>query len=235
MDEDYIVNLPADPLEAMLVVSDSLRVQVAIKDKTPAERFKLCLPYFAILCELQNDLTNIIVIDQPVLGNQFESNLTLIHQYNQNISSQVRLELETRSTKSDIKEIDKYTELFRMHRKTSFSYDVEEDELKELQDRINNIRELIKLATCFDEGHRLRLLKKLEKLQLELHKKMSTLDGFWGLWADAGVALGKFGEDAEPLFNQVKDVLKLIAQIQGRSEGINPLNVLEHKKDDKIE
>jgi len=98
-----------------------------------------------------------------------------------------------------------------------------------MQTLINEMRNLIKKSKDFEEGHKKRLLKRLEKLQGELHKKMSNLDMFWGLIGDAGVVLGKFGEDAKPLVDRVGEILKIVCRTQAKAENIKnilPLNLL---------
>ena len=70
----------------------------------------------------------------------------------------------------------------------------------------------------FEEDHKQRLLKRIEKLQAELHKKVSDLDKFWGLVGDAGVVLGKFGKDAKPLVDRITEIAKIVWQTQARAE-----------------
>jgi hypothetical protein len=77
------------------------------------------------------------------------------------------------------------------------------------------------MITCseyLDEDMRSILLRRLEALQSELHKMMSSLDRFWGFLGDAGVALGKFGEDARPLFERVRELLEAVWRTQARAE-----------------
>ena len=54
------------------------------------------------------------------------------------------------------------------------------------------MRQLLTDSELFDANHKERLLKKLESLQAEVHKQVSSLDKFWGLIGEAGVVLGKF-------------------------------------------
>ena len=63
-----------------------------------------------------------------------------------------------------------------------------------------------------------RLLVRLEKLQSEMHKKVSDLDRFRGLIGDAGVVLGKLGKDAKPIVDRIKEVADIVWQTQSRTE-----------------
>ena len=47
---------------------------------------------------------------------------------------------------------------------------------------------------------------------------MSNIDQFWGLVGDAGVALGKFGEDAKPFVDLIKEILDIIWRVQSNAE-----------------
>lgn len=83
---------------------------------------------------------------------------------------------------------------------------------------INEIRELIANSNGLEKDHQRRLLSRLEKLQSEMHKKVSDLDRFWGLIGDAGVVLGKLGNDAKPIVDRIKEVADIVWQTQSRSE-----------------
>ncbi|MDD4295136.1 MAG: hypothetical protein PHP69_06455, partial [Candidatus Omnitrophica bacterium] len=76
--------------------------------------------------------------------------------------------------------------------------------------------------------------KRLEKLQQELHKRVSDLDRFWGIVGDAGVMLGKFGEDAKHLVDRIKELVDIIWRVQSRSEAIEykVMKFLEKNKAD---
>lgn len=86
------------------------------------------------------------------------------------------------------------------------------------QTSINELRDLISGSEVIEENHKQRLLKRLERLQSELHKKMSDLDRFWGFVGDAGVVMGKFGEDAKPFTDRIKDIMNIVWRTQARAE-----------------
>lgn len=83
---------------------------------------------------------------------------------------------------------------------------------------VNEIRAHISENLKIDSDHKAWLLKRLEHLQAELHKKMSDLDRFWGLIGDAGIALGKFGLDAKPIVDLVREIADIVWQTQTRAE-----------------
>ncbi|MBN2269511.1 MAG: hypothetical protein JXN61_02795 [Sedimentisphaerales bacterium] len=109
-------------------------------------------------------------------------------------------------------------------------YQFSDSDFERVQDLINEMRDLLTKSTDFEEDHKLRLLKRLKKLQAELHKKMSNLDSLWGLIGDAGVALGKFGENVRPLTDRIGEILRIVSRTQAKAEDIQkglPLRLLE--------
>lgn len=100
----------------------------------------------------------------------------------------------------------------------AFVYEFSDGDLKIIQKALNELRELVSASHIFEEKHRRRLLKRLEKLQQELHKKQSDLDHFWGLVGDAGVALGKFGQDAKPFVDRIREITDIVWRTQSRAE-----------------
>lgn len=99
-----------------------------------------------------------------------------------------------------------------------FAYEFSAGDLDQIQAALNDLRVMVKEAPFFEEPHRQRLLRRLEQLQSELHKKISDLDRFWGLVGDAGVALGKFGQDAKPIVDRIREITGIVWRTQTRAE-----------------
>lgn len=93
-----------------------------------------------------------------------------------------------------------YSNLFDQQLGKLPSYKLSEDDISKIQEAINGLRELISKSEFIDSGHKDRLLSRLEKLQVELHKDISDFDMFWGYIVDSGAYLGQFGENAKPFF-----------------------------------
>lgn len=109
---------------------------------------------------------------------------------------------------------------FRVLLANTFSYEFSDDETTRINQLISELREIISKSELFEEGHKQRLLRRLERLQSEVHKKVSDLDRFWGLVGDAGVALRKFGEDARPIVDRVREITQIIWGAQAKAEGL---------------
>jgi hypothetical protein len=111
-----------------------------------------------------------------------------------------------------------FVRVFDSKFKRAFAYEFSDGDVRIIQKKINELRNLISKSKYMDDEFRLRLLKRLEKLQAEFHKRISDLDRFWGLLGDADVAVGKFGNDAKPFFDRVRELLETVWRTQARSE-----------------
>ena len=111
----------------------------------------------------------------------------------------------------------------------AFAYEFSDGDLNRVQTVLNELRDLIVASELFDANHKQRIMRKLENLQTELHKKVSSLDRFWGLIGEAGVALGKFGKDAKPFVDRIKEIAQIVWRTQARAEELpsaTPLSLL---------
>lgn len=101
---------------------------------------------------------------------------------------------------------------------SQFSYEFSQGDLERVQLLVNELRDNIGACGEIEPEHKQRLLRRLEKLQSELHKKMSDLDRFWGLVGDAGVILGKLGNDSKPFVDRIKEIADIVWRTQSRAE-----------------
>lgn len=101
---------------------------------------------------------------------------------------------------------------------TGFFYEFSDGDLEKIQELVNDLRHHITKSEDFDPKHKQRLLRRLESIQKEIHKKVSDLDRFWGLVGDAGVVLGKFGENAKPIVDRIKEIAEIVWRTQARAE-----------------
>ncbi|MBU1190269.1 MAG: hypothetical protein KKE76_01020 [Gammaproteobacteria bacterium] len=130
--------------------------------------------------------------------------------------------------------IESYTSRYSAALKSSFAYEFSQGDLDRIQTIVNELRAQIAANKSLQDDHKRRLLKRLEHLQSELHKRVSDLDRFWGLVGDAGIVLGKLGNDAKPIVDRIKEVAEIVWKTQARSEELpsdsqNPM--LEHEDD----
>lgn len=131
---------------------------------------------------------------------------------------------------------EKYSSKFKRRFHVGFIYQFTEGDLTRIQNLLNELRESITASELFEESHKQRILKKLENLQSELHKKMANLDKFWGLIGDAGIVIGKFGKDAKPFVDRIKEVAQIVWRTQAKAEELPSgasLPLLKDTEEDK--
>lgn len=165
---------------------------------------------------------------EPVIDTDFEVAC-------QNMIQFVR-EVRTALTAASATErFSNYKAQFSLTVANGFGYVHADGDIKRVQTLINDLRERIQAANLLDEEHRQRILKKLEALQAELHKKVSDFDRAYGLMADAFVLVRKLGEDAQPIVERVKEIVQICWGTQARAEGLPSGTEMPFLKDDSAE
>jgi hypothetical protein len=107
---------------------------------------------------------------------------------------------------------------FRAALGQGFSYEFSQGDLDRVQALLNELRAAVSALKAIEDDHRARLLHRLESLQAELHKRVGSLDRFWAMVGEAGVVLGKFGTDAKPIVDRVRELVQIVWKTQARSE-----------------
>lgn len=79
-------------------------------------------------------------------------------------------------------------------------YELSENQIENIQYLINELRVQVNESDSFDDSHKQRILIKLEKLQTEIHVKMTNFDKIFGLVVETQF-LYKNYKEAKPLFD----------------------------------
>lgn len=224
--EEFLENLKTDPLEGTIQLVKLTRQNLVQNSQDwQDQEYQTLLEAYALISEIVE--SQILKIQHPnfvISGNKNEDCMRINHYLKM-------LEQYCVSESSKLK-----VESLRSHFKTAlgsgFSYEFSQGDLERVQVLVNEIRELISQTNGLERDHQRRLLVRLEKLQSEMHKKVSDLDRFWGLIGDAGVVLGKLGEDAKPIVDRIKDIAEIVWQTQSRAEELpsgTQIPMLTHK------
>lgn len=211
--DKFINNLPKDPMQALDQVCDHF---FNFHDSEPASG-KTIIDYYneylealgliQALCESHNIEFHRI----PFLEGEPIENIESIANFFRNVQTDIK----KHRTKIML-QVSK--DKFKAKLGAGFVYEFTDGDLARIQTLINELRKEISKSTLFKEAHKERLLKRLEVLQAEIHKKMSSVDKFWGLLGEAGVVLGKFGKDAKPFFDRIKEIAQIVWRTQARVE-----------------
>lgn len=210
--QSLLDKLNSDPIvaldEAIILVRERLNPTGQQWDN---DEYLALLEFFALVTEITN--AGIVSLPNPGfdVGGDLGNDCSMISQYLDVVSNHC-------GTEAARLRYDAMKSRFKGAIGSSFSYEFTQGDLERVQELINQLRVLIIDANGFDSDHRRRLLSRLEKLQSEMHKKVSDLDRLWGLIGDAGVVLGKLGSDAKPIVDRVREIADIVWQTQSRAE-----------------
>lgn len=95
-------------------------------------------------------------------------------------------------------------------------FELTKGDIEEIQKSINVLRQNIKDTESLEEKHKQRILKRLEKLQSELHKTQSNFDEITGTMFEVISVIQKAGEAAQSWTKVVRDIFIIVYASQNR-------------------
>ena len=104
------------------------------------------------------------------------------------------------------------------------------EEVEAIENHIKEARSKIRVSKAFDQKHKDRLLQRLEKLQAEIHKKLSDKDVFLAAMTEVTAAVGQSAENLNPVAKLFRYMLKIT---DGRSDSPLQLPSPPKKIEDK--
>ncbi len=156
----------------------------------------------------------------PEIGSDRHHNIASINTYFKQLRGSVRAELTKRHSRGYFEaKTEEYASLFSQ----AAFYEFGETEFNRLQTLITELRNLIGTSALISEEHKRRLLRKLEAMRNELHRKTGDIDRFWSFLGEAGIAMRKFGEDLGPVSEKVLELGRIIIAVVFAKEGIKAL------------
>jgi len=156
----------------------------------------------------------------PEIGSDRHHNISSVNAYFKQLRASVRAELTRRHSRGYFEtKTEEYAALFSQ----ATFYEFDETEFKRVQTLINELRDLIGGSTLISEEHKRRLLRKLEAMRAELHRKTGDIDRFWSFLGEAGIAMRKFGEDLRPVSERIVELGKIVVAVVFAKEGIKAL------------
>ncbi len=118
---------------------------------------------------------------------------------------------------NNAKKLKHYKNVVEIAFEDVFHFEFTEGDLERIQQLINELRDLISKTKELKQKHKQRLLIKLEKLQTEFDKKMTTLAQVLEAIIEIGVNLGRFGKDIKPLTDRIGELANIILSAQKRA------------------
>ena len=228
--DSFIDNLPDDPIRAAYAICEQFTSYDGdIPEERESEHIEEYLTALGVLEAFAEAYS--LNFDFPKLEGNRDGNTKLVRTFFYNLQETLDAEVAKLT-------VEKTKVKFAARFKRGFIYEFTEGDIKRIQELINELRSMIVENNHFEEEHRSRLLSRLESVQQELHKKLSSLDKLWGLVGEAGVVMGKFGKDAKPLVERIKEIAQITWRTQSRAEELpsdSPIPQLESEDCDEID
>jgi len=212
---DHIFELvTSDPVNGVLALIEFARGQMSDQRGYEREEYGVLLEVFALVSSLRD--ADMIQIDvyEPDLDGDILASASRIWEYFNLVDANLNGQASARRLE-DLKR------KFTVAISNGFGYQFTEGDIDRIQDIVNELRSLLTKDSGLDDGHKRRLLKRLEELQKELHKKVADLDHFYGLMGDFGVAVGKLGQDAKPITDRIRELIGFAWKAQARAEQLS--------------
>jgi len=208
-DESFIDQLPADPLDALRSIIT--RYNSHFPNTPQPEQFGLTTQAYALAREYS-------VAYAPQFAAQLKKVLSPSdkNQATKIVASSFRAVLtmiETEKTSQSFENVDQRAKA--LIRKVD-SIEFTDGDLKRLQTMIDEMRGIATDTNELSERHRSRILERLEKLQAEIHKRVTKLEHAWLLVPEIGLAIGQFGKDAAPMWDRLNETLRIVAGAEAR-------------------
>ena len=209
---EFIENIEKNPITSIV---EAIDMAIDFLDQHgqewTEEEYEVLLEGYSLILSILENFELSIKVDTPQLEGTLADNSTELRDF----LFLVREEYQGQATNLKIQLMkNKFNNVLGQ----IFAYEFTQGDVDRIQVLINELREQINSSNLFDSKHKERLLKRLETLQSEMHKKMSDLDKFWGLVGDAGIVLGKFGKDSKPFVDRIREISDIIWRTQSRAE-----------------
>ena len=96
---------------------------------------------------------------------------------------------------------------------------LEAEEKKEIHNHIANIRSIIESSSLHDRKKN-SLFQRLSELVIEVDRNGTRTDRFFAFAAEVAFCAGDFATKAKPMFDEVKEILKIVTRSRARHDDI---------------
>ena len=225
-DEEFLKSLPEEPFSAIRKICEKYS-DVFSKLSDTSTRYPLIVEFYALIAAYSE--ANGLGINVPKVEGEYPVDAKQAGDFVEHLQSETSREMGKSA-------FQRYKDSFATGLGGVFHYEFSKGDLDNIQELLNKLRDLISESQELGEDHKHRLLKKLERLQSELHKKVSDLDRFWGFFIDASIVVGLMGENAKPMVDVIKKIVGIIWPTQTRAYELPsdfPFKLLGQAEDDK--
>lgn len=225
LDDAFFGNLPQNNTEAAFKIIDRIH-SFWLEPPDEASPTKICeeiivsLEIFWAYCEQHG-----VSVEELVIEGDVEGILYSLRDYLPIIHHRTRTDYELQLVERAKR---KGKERFAKLSGQLFCYKLSDDDITRIKTCLDELWALISTSEEIAEDHRKRLLTRLEQLQEELHKKLSDLDRFWGLFGDAFTVMKKLGDGAEKTAKICTAITTIAGIIYATQNGAHGLPSSDH-------
>lgn len=215
--QEILEQIKDDPTTGAIAACDFVDAVFRTGNAWVATDEELLFEIYALLISLQEAGRISYIEDTPDIKAPFPHSCASLNQFMDGVKDQLQTQHRDQTNE---RRLDQFKSHFALTLSNTFGYEFTDGDLKRIRSLINELRELITENTELDEDHKRRLLKRLEKMQSEIHKKVSDLNAFYGLAVEASVVLRKVGENAKPIVDRIKELTGISWNTQARAENL---------------
>jgi len=227
--DDFFKTLKDDPVEQIMEITRVFNAWNVGNKNIPARntKHKEYVNAYYVLVQYCNE------VEMPVASLKFspddvQKNITDTINFFGKVRQQCAAILSRKKIGSELDEAKaEADELFGK----GFLYKFTDDDLNNIQKHIDELRGLLQKSHSIKKDHKERLLNKLEKLQSELHKSMTTVDRFWGVFGELIIYTKRFGEAGKPIFDVLKGLIQIVINAQSMTAGLPPASSINFLND----
>lgn len=204
--DELISRIQDDPIQGVVEICE-----IAFDIDSPEHEYEVLLECYTAILSVQEEFALEYATNTAELNGDEDKDAPDMRRY-------IGSTLELYKRKSNTNKYGYLKNQFTSRLGKGFMYVFSQGDLDRIQVLIDELRKQIEKSTSLEPGHKQRLMQRLERLQSEMHKKMSNFDRFWGLLGDTGIIMGKLGTDAKPFVDPMREIGDIVWRTQARAE-----------------
>lgn len=216
---EFLNSLPADDCEAGAQIFH--RFQTVVIGKGPDSfRVGRVAEFYEALGKLQSLLSKRPLggVSVPSINGDAAADVKTITQTFDELGRWARSNLSLRAAKKSVEDArEKGDQILTGAKPHEFDFG---DDFSKVQTLLNELRDLMAASEDIADAHKKRLLRRLEKLQSELHKTSSDLDRYFGVLVDIATTLGTCGGKIKPMVDRVCELMDVGAKVMYAAQGV---------------
>ncbi|KQN54625.1 hypothetical protein ASE98_16805 [Pseudomonas sp. Leaf48] len=204
-----------DPLAGAIAACEFVESSLEPDSAWQPDDEELLFEIYGLISTLHDAKRIEYIASEPDINAAFPHSCGYLSRFMNDVKEQLESNHRSLTKKRKFEQLKKH---FSLTINDAFGYEFTDGDLKRIQQLLNELREMISANTELDADHKQRLLKRLEEMQREMHKKISDLGRFYSFVGEAGVMLGKLGKDAKPLVDRMRELAGIAWNAQARAE-----------------